>query len=171
MNKLKQQFDKFKQDHRKGWRRFLTVTLFVYIIFVCIVFLVGFTVLLGDDVQTGIFLLSQVHNFKSNNLTYPQNYNNSLILNRIVTKDDIDKLFNVSVQDYKLWLQQNYFYDKSQGYDCKYWTVIHFIYWSYHNDKYGWSIKTVKTDNHIFALMYNDTSYCIADGKNFDCYD
>lgn len=77
----------------------------------------------------------------------------------------ITELMNKNITDFHNSIQLNYYYDSL--YDCKYWSYVWSNWWKYHKDEY--ELKTIKTSNHIFIILSNDSSYCIADQNNLYC--
>ena len=77
----------------------------------------------------------------------------------------VNNLMNTNIYDFHEILIKNYQYDEL--YDCKYWAYVWANYWKYNSNKYD--LKVIKTDNHIFTILFNETQYCIADQLNLNC--
>lgn len=77
------------------------------------------------------------------------------------TYDVRDYYFNLPFEEFQEIVKDKFVY--SETYDCKYWTYMWTAYWKYNKDKYNWGMKYISTDNHLFAIVYNETSYCTLD--------
>jgi len=98
---------------------------------------------------------------KSNNLNMP--FPNWIHIN---DNEDINDLFSLGLFEFHEQLELNYIYDRD-SHDCKYWAYVWSNYYKFNKDEY--SLKLITTENHIFAILYNNNMYCIADQNILNC--
>lgn len=138
----------------------------IHIIYILIIFAGCFlmfqlTFTHSEDI-TNLTLASGLNSHvKSNNLNLP--FPNSIM--EFNTKESLNQTFNKNIYDFHETLKQNYIYTKD--YDCKYWSFVWLSYWEHNRDE--WDFKIIKTNNHIFVILYSDNKYCTADQNNLFC--
>jgi hypothetical protein len=144
---------------KKDLRRLLY--LFFIFIFILMMFMVFVKYSSQIETITNTILIENY--VYENNLNMPFPYWETLGDNNL----NIDNLMSKNLTEFHKTLEKNYIY--SELYDCKYWSFIWSNYWAYNKDKFD--LKVIRTDNHIFAILYNENVYCVADQKNLNCID
>jgi hypothetical protein len=153
----------------KGYAKSYMISIMVMSFLVCFFFCLNYIILvLSDDIQNINYVIALESNVNNNNLTLPYpNFNQDLIGYQSVKDYMRDAYENKSVAEYMDFISEIYFYD--ERYDCKYWAFVHSQYFVIVKDKYNYNLKYITTRNHIFVMLYNETGYCILDGKEYLC--
>lgn len=124
---------------------------------------------LGDDIKTLNYAYNIENHLNEINATMPFP-DSGFDINRAefdYYSDIREYYFTMDFKDFQEIVKLKYEY--SDTYDCKYWTYMWTTYWKYNKDRYDWKIKYIDTDNHVLAMVYNSSSYCMLDQENVDC--
>lgn len=125
--------------------------------------IVSAIVILGDEFETiSTFIIIENH-LESKNVSLPfPNFDTNHIMN-----NEPEYYLGLPLGEFHEEVKKRFVYD--ENYDCKYWSYVWTLYWQENKDKYNWRLKTIDTDNHVFVMFYNETSYCTADQTNLNC--
>lgn len=120
------------------------------------------------------FLISSslVYNFESKNLSHlflDEDFEKKNILHDYYSNDYEKQqyIYDRNIYSFQNLVKLNFRYDSI--YDCKYWSIIWWLYYNENKDKFNWEHKYITTDNHVYNMIYNDSGYCIADQNNLEC--
>lgn len=60
-------------------------------------------------------------------------------------------------------------FEYNQDYDCKYWVYVWSVWWDYTKNQHDMEFRTVALDNHIYAVVYDESEYCVLDQNSVEC--
>lgn len=125
----------------------------------------------SDSIVTINYVYQQEHMIEKHNLSFPFPNNEDIIKRNILVSNDEQLrqfLFNLPLQQFHQEVINNYHYEPF-FYDCNYWAYLWSAYVLSSQDINNLQVKIIDTDNHVFAMAYNESGYCIMDGSNLEC--
>lgn len=139
-----------------------------------ILFILGINFLsihVSDDVNNINYALMLQNHVGENNLSlpYPSFRQEFSGFDKRFIHKQRKQIMEKNISEFTKIVEKNYEYEKGT-YDCKYWSFVWTNYWKFHKEEYNWDMKYITTDNHIFVMVYNSTSYCTFDENNVNCY-